>query len=68
VFFFSWEVFHNVYFSFGESFAFWEEYFHKIKGRETLSRSHNDLNTTDDNVGLSKLLASTELYNAWVGI
>jgi hypothetical protein len=27
-------------------------YFHKIKGTDTLSRSHNNLNTTDDNVGL----------------
>jgi hypothetical protein len=30
-------------------FAFGED-FHRMKGRETLSRSNNDLNTTDDNV------------------
>jgi hypothetical protein len=27
-------------------------YIHKLKGRETHSRSHKDLNTTDDNMGL----------------
>jgi hypothetical protein len=26
-----------------------KEYFYKIKGRGTLSRSHNNLSTTDDN-------------------
>jgi hypothetical protein len=36
----------------GAPFAFWEEYFHKIKVMETLNWPHNDLNTTDDNVGL----------------
>jgi hypothetical protein len=28
------------------------QYFHKMKGRETLSRSYNDLNTTDDSASL----------------
>jgi hypothetical protein len=50
------------------AFAFGEEYFHKTKGRETLSRSHNDLNTTNDNVELTESFpASTELSNAQVG-
>jgi hypothetical protein len=30
-------------------FAFWEADFHTMKGRETLSRSHHDSNTTDYN-------------------
>jgi hypothetical protein len=29
-----------------------------MKGRETLSRSYNDLNTTDANTGLTELLYS----------
>jgi hypothetical protein len=29
--------------------TFWGSYFYRIKGRETLNGSHNDLNTTDDN-------------------
>jgi hypothetical protein len=38
--------------------------FHKIKGTETLSRSHNNVNTTDENKGLTESFsASTELYN-----
>lgn len=32
-------------------FAFGEADLHTIQGRETLSRPHNDLNTTDDNMG-----------------
>jgi hypothetical protein len=39
-----------------------ESYFHKIKGRKTLSRSWNDLNTTGCDTRL------TELWNACVGI
>jgi hypothetical protein len=35
-------------------FAFGEADFYKIKDRETLSRSHNDLNTSDGNVGLTE--------------
>jgi hypothetical protein len=39
--------------------------FQKIKGRETLNRSHNDLNTTDDNTGLTESFStSTELCKA----
>jgi hypothetical protein len=37
-------------------FAFSEADFHKIVSRETLSRSHKDLNTTDDIGGLTELL------------
>jgi hypothetical protein len=29
-------------------------YFHKIKGRELVSRLHNDLNTIDDNAELTE--------------
>jgi hypothetical protein len=36
----------------GHYLLFWETGFHKIKGGETLSRSHNHLNTADDNTGL----------------
>jgi hypothetical protein len=37
-------------------------YFHKIKGQETLSRSHNNQNTTDNNPGLTESFhAPTEL-------
>jgi hypothetical protein len=35
------------------TFAFWEACFQEMKGRETLRRLHNDLNTTDNNVGLT---------------
>jgi hypothetical protein len=37
--------------------AFWKVYFHRIKGKETLSRSH-DLNTADDNTGLTESLSN----------
>jgi hypothetical protein len=36
------------YLAFGAQFAFKEAYFHIIKGRVTLSRLHNDLNTIID--------------------
>jgi hypothetical protein len=42
-------------------FSLGEAYFHKIEDRETLSTSHNDLNTTDNNVGLSNSF-SAELH------
>jgi hypothetical protein len=42
--------------SFWAPFTFGEACFHKIKSREALSRSHNDLNTTDDNVSMTELL------------
>jgi hypothetical protein len=51
------------YASSGAQFAFWEEYFHKMKSRETLNRSHNDLNTTDNNRLVESFSASTELQN-----
>lgn len=38
----------NFYLACGIPVAFWEAYFHKFKGRETLGRSHNNLNTADD--------------------
>jgi hypothetical protein len=51
----------NFYHAVGVPFAFWEADFHKIKGKETLSISHNDLNTTD-NTGLNENFSiSTEL-------
>jgi hypothetical protein len=40
--------------AFWAPFAFGEADFHKIEGRETLSRSHNYLNTMDDNMGLTE--------------
>jgi hypothetical protein len=49
-------------------FAFGEVYFHKIKGREALSRSHDDLNTTDHNAGLTESFSpSVELHNVCTG-
>jgi hypothetical protein len=39
--------------AFEAPFAVWEADFHKSKSREILSRSHNDLNTSDDNVGVT---------------
>jgi hypothetical protein len=51
-FFLPWEEYHNVHFAFWTPFAFWKAGFHKIKGREIRSRSHDDLNTTDDNAEL----------------
>jgi hypothetical protein len=45
-----------------------EAYIHKIKGKETLSRSHN-LNATDNNTGLTeKCSTSAELLEAYVEI
>jgi hypothetical protein len=38
-------------------------YFHRIKGRETLSRSHKDLNPADNNARLTESVISTELWN-----
>jgi hypothetical protein len=38
---------------------FWEEYFHKIQHRETLSGSRNELNTTDTNKGLTGSFSSS---------
>jgi hypothetical protein len=46
-------------------FTFWEAYFHRIKGRETPSISHNDFNTTDDKATPA---GSTELHNVFVRI
>jgi hypothetical protein len=43
---------------FGHHLFFWEMYFHKIKGRETPSRSYNNSSTTEN------FSASTELCNA----
>jgi hypothetical protein len=39
-------------------------YFHKIKDRKTLSRSHNNLNTTDYNTDLTENFSIlNELHN-----
>jgi hypothetical protein len=55
----------NFYLAFWTPFAFWEADLHKMKGRETLSISHNDLNTAADKAGLTESFsASTELCNA----
>jgi hypothetical protein len=44
-------------------FLFWDAYFHKINGREMLSRSPKDLNPTDNKVGLTKSFSpSTEQH------
>jgi hypothetical protein len=49
-------------------FSFWEAYFCKVKGRETLN-SQNNLNTTDNNVGLTEdFSTSPELHDARMGI
>jgi hypothetical protein len=45
----------------GAPFAFWKEYFHKISGREKLSRSHNDLNITDHDTRLTKSFSGSPL-------
>jgi hypothetical protein len=46
-----------------------EAYLYKIKGRKTLSRSHNDLNTTDNNAGLTESFSTlTNLRDALAGI
>jgi hypothetical protein len=53
----------------GAPFAFWEADIHKIKGRGKLSRSHKDLNSTDDNTGLTERFStSTELWDVCAGI
>jgi hypothetical protein len=50
----------------GHSLLFWEGDFHKIKGREILSRSHKGLNTTDDHSRLNESFStSAELCDAW---
>jgi hypothetical protein len=59
------EGLHNLYLVLGAPFAFWED-FHTIKGKET--GDHADLNTTDDNMGLTESIsASMELSRmcAW---
>jgi hypothetical protein len=59
----------NFYLTLGAPFVPWEADFHKIKGREILSRSCNDLNTLDNHLGLTESSStSTELCNASVGI
>jgi hypothetical protein len=35
-------------------FVFQEAYFHKIKDRETFIRSYNNLNTIENNVGVTE--------------
>jgi hypothetical protein len=63
--FMAWGDYHNWYLDFWALFAFGEADFNKITGRETLSRSHKDLNTTEDNRGLTKIsFLSTELCKA----
>jgi hypothetical protein len=59
----------NFYLVFWASFAFCEVDCHKMQGRETLSSSHNDFNTTEENTGLTESFStSPELRKACVGI
>jgi hypothetical protein len=58
----------HFYLTFGAPFALGEAEFYKMKGRKTLSRSHNNLNTTDNNGLIESFSASTELRNAQAGI
>jgi hypothetical protein len=46
---------------------FWEADFHKLKDKEALSRSHNDLSTNDGKERL-RASASAELHDAQAGI
>jgi hypothetical protein len=49
----------------GGTICFWEAYFHKIKGKKILCRTHNNLNRTDDNTKLTEsFCTSTELLKA----
>jgi hypothetical protein len=53
----------------GYHLLFGREIFHKIKGRKALSRSHQDLSTTDNNTEWTESFsAATELHNACVKI
>jgi hypothetical protein len=49
----------------GALFALGKEDFHKIKGRTTLSTSRNDLNTTDNNMGLTESFSTSTELRAW---
>jgi hypothetical protein len=50
-------------------YLLFERHFHTTKGKETLSRSCNNLNTIDDNVELTESFStSTELHNVPRGI
>jgi hypothetical protein len=52
----AWKYYHSF------RLAFWEAYFHNIRGKETLSRLQN---TTDGNLVLTETFsASTELCNS----
>jgi hypothetical protein len=53
----------NFYLALGAPFAWGEvQNFTKLKGRETLRRSYSDLNTTDNNMGLTESISvSVEL-------
>jgi hypothetical protein len=67
--FWAWGDYHNSFLGFWAPYAFWEADFHKIKGRETLIRSHNDLKTTDECTGQTESFsASIKLCNAHMGI
>jgi hypothetical protein len=61
----AWEDYCNSYLAF-----FWrgEGGIFSQKGRETLSRSQNDLNTADKNVGLLEMFSFAELHNMSMGI
>jgi hypothetical protein len=60
---------HLLYLAFGAPFTLGEADFHIIKDRETLRRSHNNLNTTHKNMGLTMSFSeSTGLCNVCVTI
>jgi hypothetical protein len=61
----AWEDYYSFYLTFGALFAFWEADFHTVKGREALSRPHNDLITTDDNVGVTESRQLSCVMCAW---
>jgi hypothetical protein len=46
---------------FGVPLALWEADFHKMKGRETLRRSHSDFNTTEESMGLTESSSSPSI-------
>jgi hypothetical protein len=54
--------------TFNFTLLFGESDFHKMKGRETLSRSHNDLNIIDSNTGLRASPHPLSFWKAHLGI
>jgi hypothetical protein len=61
-------AYRKFYLAFWVSFDFKETDFHKIKGRETLSRSQINVNTTDNKELTESFSLSTDLDNVCMGI